>query len=65
MTLSERMDMELRRLEDVTDVLDEYKGEPGTEIYAQLMSAIGQIQSGMSCVKKAKAILELQEEGNE
>ncbi len=64
MILSEVMEMELRRLEEVTDTLSDYKGEPGTALYSQLMSAIGQIQSGMSCVKKAKAILEAQEESN-
>ncbi len=64
MILSEVMEMELRRLEEVTDTLSDYKGEPGTALYSQLMSAIGQIQIGMRCVETAKEILEAQEEPN-
>lgn len=54
-----------KKLEETTDFLDYIKGEPGTPLYLACMTAIGQIQSGMSSVMKAKAILELQEEGNE
>ncbi len=61
MILSAVMKMELRRLEEVTDTLSDHKGEPGTELYSQLMCAIAQIQIGMRCVEAAKEILEAQE----
>lgn len=53
-----------KKLEDITDFLDYIKGEPGTPLYIECMTAIGQIQSGMSSVMKAKAIVEkLEAEG--